>query len=1010
MRACDASRLALAAPALAVARQVGLCFTRRPLANTTVRSLRRTALVSGFIPASSVLQSPRLICSNLRAFQSKMPPNGERVTCTVAVQDRTSDTLEEETDAPVEIFLRDYKPPSHSFETVDLTFLLGEDHTVVKSVIRVKPMDQSGNDAWSIAGQGLRLDGENLKLLLISINGKELSESEYRQSKRAMTILNPPQELFELEIITQIEPQSNTSLEGLYKSSGNFCTQCEAQGFRKITYFQDRPDVMAKFTTRIEGDKNLYPVLLSNGNLVDQGQMENGKHFALWEDPFKKPCYLFALVAGNLSHLEDTFQTKSGRPVILRIYVNEIDLHKCDHAMRSLKASMKWDEEVFGLEYDLDLFNIVAVPDFNMGAMENKSLNVRSLTDVLLSRDSAETVPWQIFNSRLVLATPETATDADYSAIEGVIAHEYFHNWTGNRVTCRDWFQLSLKEGLTVFRDQVFSADMNSRAVKRISDVMCLRSSQFSEDAGPMAHPVRPESYIKMDNFYTHTVYEKGAEVVRMYQTLLEKEGFRKGMDLYFQRHDGQAVTCDDFLAAMRDANIADLSIFSRWYSQAGTPSLSVATSYDSEAHTFTLHCKQEVPATPGQNEKQHMLLPLAVGLVGPDGSDLPLKIQKDGHHDSSSGQNGKAPTTLVLRVEQDQQVFTFEDVVEQPVPSLLRGFSAPVRLETDLTDEQLTFLLAHDSDEFNRWEAGQSMARKLMLALVEQHQHGESISVPASFIQAFRSLASDPSLDKAFLARAMSLPGESELADYMNVADPDAIHEVHTYVRRQLAGQLRTELLHLVEANRSTEAYQPTHQQKARRGLKNAALGYLTCLNEPETTSLAVAEFQGATNMTDQFAALACLNQNAGDARDAALSQFYEQWKSDNLVMNKWLGLQASASIPGNVANVQALLHHPAFNIKEPNKVYSLIGGFCACPSNFYAKDGTGFAFLGDMVLELDKLNAQVAARMVSAFTRWRKYDVQRQEAAQAQLQRIISTNGLSENVYEIVFKSLAS
>eukprot|EP00850_Spirogloea_muscicola_P018948 SM000179S03420 [mRNA] locus=s179:98728:105272:- [translate_table: standard] len=981
MRACDASRLALAAPALAVARQVGLCFTRRPLATSTARSLRRTALVSSFIPASSVLQSSRLICSNLRAFQRRMPPNGERVTCTVAVQDRTSDTLEEETDAPVEIFLRNYKPPSHSFDTVDLTFLLGEDHTIVKSVIRVKPMDQR---------QGLRLDGENLKLQSIRINGKELSESEYRQSKRAITILNPPQESFELEIITQIEPQSNTSLEGLYKSSGNFCTQCEAQGFRKITYFQDRPDVMAKFTTRIEGDKNLYPVLLSNGNLVDQGQMENGKHFALWEDPFKKPCYLFALVAGNLSCLEDTFQTKSGKTVILRIYVNESDLHKCDHAMRSLKASMNWDEEVFGLEYDLDLFNIVAVPDFNMGAMENKSLN--------------------IFNSRLVLATPETATDADYSAIEGVIAHEYFHNWTGNRVTCRDWFQLSLKEGLTVFRDQEFSADMNSRAVKRISDVMRLRSSQFSEDAGPMAHPIRPESYIKMDNFYTHTVYEKGAEVVRMYQTLLGKEGFRKGMDLYFQRHDGQAVTCDDFLAAMRDANNADLSFFSRWYSQAGTPSLSVATSYDSKAHTFTLRCKQEVPPTPGQNEKQHMLLPLAVGLVGPDGSDLPLKVLKDGHPDSTSGQDGKAPTTVVLRVEQDQQVFTFEDVVKQPVPSLLRGFSAPVRLETDLTDEQLTFLLAHDSDEFNRWEAGQSLARRLMLALVEQHQHGESISVPASFIQAFRSLVSDPSLDKAFLARAMSLPGESELADYMTVADPDAIHEVHTYVRRQLAGQLRTELLHLVEANRSNEAYEPTHQQKARRGLKNAALGYLTCLNEPETTSLAVAEYQGATNMTDQFAALACLNQNAGDARDAALSQFYEQWKSDNLVMNKWLGLQASASISGNVANVQALLHHPAFNIKEPNKVYSLIGGFCACPSNFYAKDGTGFAFLGDMVLELDKLNAQVAARMVSSFTRWRKYDMQRQEAAQAQLQRIISTNGLSENVYEIVSKSLAS
>ncbi|KAI5066062.1 hypothetical protein GOP47_0018686 [Adiantum capillus-veneris] len=879
-----------------------------------------------------------------------------RVTCTVAAEPIAKEEMAKE--VPKEIFLKDYEKPDYYFETVHLNFALGEEHTIVHSNISVVSHPEGGANA------PLKLDGVDVKLRSLKVNGEDVKDGGYSLSAKQLILHRPPSTPFKLEITTEIEPQNNTTLEGLYKSTGNFCTQCEAEGFRRITFYQDRPDVMAKFTTRIEADKSLYPVLLSNGNLIEQGDLSEGRHYALWEDPFKKPCYLFALVAGQLASRDDEFTTCSGRKVSLRIWTPAQDIPKTVHAMYSLKAAMKWDEEVFGREYDLDLFNIVAVPDFNMGAMENKSLN--------------------IFNSRLVLASPETASDADYAAILGVIGHEYFHNWTGNRVTCRDWFQLSLKEGLTVFRDQEFSSDMGSRAVKRIADVVRLRISQFPQDAGPMSHPVRPHSYIKMDNFYTVTVYEKGAEVVRMYQTLLSKKGFRKGMDLYFERHDSQAVTCDDFYAAMRDANTANLANFGLWYSQSGTPILTIYTSYDASAHTFQLKCRQEIPPTAGQPTKEPMLIPLAIGLLGSKGQDLPLTSVYDGASLKSLKDDcGNGVTTVVLRVEKAEQEFIFTDILERPVPSLLRGFSAPVRLVSDVADEDLLFLLAHDSDEFNRWEAGQTIGRKLILSLVSALQQGKELFINKDFVNGLRSTLCNSSLDKEFIAKAITLPAESELMDLMEVADPDAVHTARRFVVKQIASSLRQEFLDAVNTNRSNEVYEFNHESMARRALKNVSLGYLASLNEPETIQLALNEYNTATNMTEQIAALAAIAQNPGELRTEVLSKFYEQWQKDSLVTNKWLALQALSDIPGNVKNVEALLDHPAFDMKNPNKVYSLVGGFCGSAVNFHAKDGLGYRFLGDMVLKLDKINPQVASRMVSAFSKWKKFDLHRQELA---------------------------
>ncbi|RZB94760.1 Puromycin-sensitive aminopeptidase isoform D [Glycine soja] len=822
-----------------------------PAPNTARRSIRFKHFLA------SEVNFRKKYCP-LYSSLSRVKQVSRRLLCSVATEDSPKQVEESKMETPREIFLKDYKMPDYYFDTVDLKFTLGEEKTIVSSKIAVYPRIEGSTPP-------LVLDGQDLSLVSIHLNGKALKEEDYHLDARHLTIQSPPSGKYDLEIVTDICPQKNTSLEGLYKSSGNFCTQCEAEGFRKITFFQDRPDIMAKYTVRIEADKSLYPVLLSNGNLAEQGDLEDGRHYAVWEDPFKKPSYLFALVAGQLQSRDDTFVTRSGRKVSLRIWTPADDVPKTAHAMYSLKAAMKWDEDVFGLEYDLDLFNVVAVPDFNMGAMENKSLN--------------------IFNSKLVLASPETATDADYAAILGVIGHEYFHNWTGNRVTCRDWFQLSLKEGLTVFRDQEFSSDMGSCTVKRIADVSKLRNYQFPQDAGPMAHPVRPHSYIKMDNFYTVTVYEKGAEVVRMYKTLLGSQGFRKGMDLYFKRHDGQAVTCEDFFAAMRDANDADFANFLLWYSQAGTPVVIVNTSYNPEAHTFSLKFSQDIPPTPGQSVKEPTFIPVAVGLLDSMGKDIPLSTVYHNGTMQSVSSNDQSVCTTVLRVTKKEEEFVFTDIFERPVPSLLRGYSAPIRLESDLTDSDLFFLLANDSDEFNRWEAGQVLARKLMLNLVDDLQRNKPLVLNSNFVQGFKRILCDSSLDKEFVAKAITLPGEGEIMDMMGVADPDAVHTVRTFIRKQLASELRSEFLSTVENNRSSEEYVFNHSNLARRALKNVALAYLGCLEEKEFTDLVLHEYKTATNMTEQFAALAAIAQNPGKTRDDVLDDFYGKWQHDFLV-----------------------------------------------------------------------------------------------------------------------------
>ncbi|KAG2500410.1 hypothetical protein HYH03_001981 [Edaphochlamys debaryana] len=901
-------------------------------------------------------------------------------------------------EGPKQKFRADYTAPPFTVTTVHLDFILGEETTDVTAKIHFVP--NYGQLAAGAPPPPLVLDGrKDIKLLSVALGGRVLGEGEYEVSDKHLTIKAPPAGEFEAVIVTQLRPQDNSLLEGLYKSSGNFCTQCEAEGFRGITYFLDRPDVMAKYTTRMEADASLYPVLLGNGNLAESGQMEGGRHYAVWVDPYPKPCYLFALVAGKLAMKEREYTTGSGRKVALRIFVQEGNLGRVDHALDSLVKSMQWDEQVYGLEYDLDLFNIVAVDDFNMGAMENKSLN--------------------IFNSRLVLASPQTATDLDYSRIEGVVGHEYFHNWTGNRVTCRDWFQLTLKEGLTVFRDQEFSADMNSRPVKRIEDVMMLRSSQFTEDAGPMAHPIRPESYIKMDNFYTVTVYEKGSEVVRLYHTLLGAEGFRKGMDLYFQRHDGHAVTCDDFRAAMADANGVDLEALGRWYSQAGTPQLHVTTSYDAASRTYRLHCKQRTPPTPGQEEKLPVLIPIKMGLLGPDGSELPLKLQ------GADGSVQDLGTEGVLRFDTPEATFTFLEVPAEPVPSLLRGFSAPVKMELEGQSEQhLTFLLANDADAFNRWEAGQRLSRKLLLQLYAAAAAGGGAhspqavaercaaagGVPDNLVEAFRAVLTDPDLDGSFKSMAVMLPTGSELLDAIQGGDPPLLHHVRTWVVRQLAARLRPELEQLIKDNDDAPGtpYVFNAAACARRALKNRCLTMLSTLEEPGITAMLLRRFNEAANMTDEISALSALVELAGPERDQALQAFYDKFKGEPLVLLKWLGLQATSNAPGNLALVKSLVDHEAFNITNPNNCYSLFLGFGRSPVNFHAADGSGYQFMGDAVLRVDGINHQVAARMVSAFTTWRQYDTERQAMMRAQLERIVAHKGLSENVFEIASKSL--
>ena len=883
------------------------------------------------------------------------------------------------TEQPKMIYLKDYQAPEYLIDETHLTFELFEDHTLVHAQLVMRR-----NPARGAGLPPLVLDGQLLELLSLKLDDTELGIGDYQQSPDHLTV-QPKAAQFTLDTSVRIHPETNTALEGLYKSSGMFCTQCEAEGFRKITYYLDRPDVMSKFTTTVSAEQHSYPVLLSNGNPIASGPGEDGRHWATWEDPFMKPAYLFALVAGDLWCIEDVFTTMNQRDVTLRIYVEPENVDKCQHAMNSLKKSMRWDEETYGREYDLDIFMIVAVNDFNMGAMENKGLN--------------------IFNSSCVLARAETATDAAHQRVEAVVAHEYFHNWSGNRVTCRDWFQLSLKEGFTVFRDAEFSADMNSRTVKRIEDVAYLRTHQFAEDAGPMAHAVRPASFIEISNFYTLTVYEKGSEVVRMLRTLLGTEGFRKGSDLYFERHDGQAVTCDDFIKAMEDANSVELTQFKRWYSQAGTPRLAVSEAYDSAAKTYSLTFRQSYPATPDKQEKQPFVIPVELGLLDAQGGEIALRL---------SGEAAAAGTSRVISVNEAEQTFTFVDIAEKPLPSLLRGFSAPVKLSFPYNRDQLMFLMQHDSDGFNRWEAGQQLSVQVLQELIGQHQKGEALVLDQRLVTALNSVLADDQLDQAMVAEMLSLPGEAYLTEISEVADVDAIHAAREFARKQLADSLFEGLWQRYQANRELSkktAYVAEAEHFARRGLQNIALSYLMLSGKPQVLAACLEQFDTCDNMTERLTALAVLvNSPFAEEKAKALATFADSFKDNPLVMDQWFSVQAASNLPGGLQRVKALMTHPAFTMKNPNKVRALVGAFAGQNLiNFHAADGSGYRFLADLVIQLNAFNPQIASRQLAPLTRWRKYDSARQALMKAELERIRASGDLSSDVYEVVSKSLA-
>ena len=876
---------------------------------------------------------------------------------------------------PQTIYLKDYTVPDYLIHSVDLNFDLAEDNTRVVSRLTLSrnPASQTGDAALILAG-------ENLGLISVVLNDdQQLTDQHYLQTPDSLIIHEVPQHRsFVLTIENTINPKANTALEGLYLSNGMLCTQCEAEGFRKITYFLDRPDVMAQFTTTLVGDKDRYPVLLSNGNKIAQGELADNRHWVTWEDPFNKPCYLFALVAGQLDCIEDSFTTLSDRTINLQIFVEKHDLDKCAHAMQSLKNAMLWDEQVYGREYDLDLYMIVAVGHFNMGAMENKGLNV--------------------FNTKFVLARPDTATDSDYEHIEGVIGHEYFHNWTGNRITCRDWFQLSLKEGFTVFRDQEFTGDRTSKAVKRIEDVINLRTRQFAEDAGPLAHPIRPNAYIEINNFYTLTVYEKGAEVVRMIHTLLGAEGFRKGSDLYFERHDGQAVTCDDFVKAMEAANTVDLTQFRRWYEQAGTPVLTVQQAYDPAAQTLTLTLNQHCPSTPGQAVKEPLHIPVTVGLINKDGSIAPCKLQ----HGTTD--------EVILQLTQAEQSFTFENLKEQPVVSLLRGFSAPVKLVMARSLEELAFLLSYDRDTFNRWEAGQQLAGQIIAGLIADVQNDRPLQLNPIIIAAFKQVIEQSWDDLSYFSLLLSLPSETYLAEQMQVVDVEAIHTAREFVLLTLAEQLQAQFKSLYLENHREESGLFDAGAIGRRRIKNTCLAYLGRLGQADSQQWSQQQFDTAKNMTDQIAALAVVVNGSHPAKQQCLAGFYQQWQDEALVIDKWFAVQASSHNPDTFANVQALMQHPAFDLKNPNRVRALIGAFSqANPLHFHAANGQGYQFLADQIIALNTLNPQVASRMVSALTSWRRYDPGRQALIKAQLERIMTTEAVSKDVYEVASKSLA-
>lgn len=868
------------------------------------------------------------------------------------------------TTAPKPVLLQDYRPPSHLVTSIDLCFDLDDENTRVTSTMAVIQNSNAGDVA-----QPLILNGERLELISVKVDGVEIPPSGYTLNDHQLTLPKVPKK-FTLEIETLTNPKANTALDGLYKSGTLFCTQNEPEGFRRITYFLDRSDVMAKYSTKIIGDKRLYPVMLSNGNLIEKGDLPDGRHWVLWKDPFPKPCYLFALVAGDLGMISDTFITRSNRTIDLRIYCDKGNEGRCHHAMRSLKKSMTWDEEVFGLEYDLDIFMIVAVESFNMGAMENKGLN--------------------IFNTNCVLADDKTATDDNYARVEGVIAHEYFHNWTGNRVTCRDWFQLTLKEGLTVFRDQEFSADMNSRPVERIDDVQALRTRQFDEDAGPTAHPIKPSSYLQINNFYTSTVYNKGAEVIRMIETLIGKEAFRRGIDKYFELFDGQAVTTEDFLKAMELASGRDLTQFSRWYSQAGTPVVSVAHRYNAAEQTFILEIEQSCPPTADGSPKEPFFFPFKIGLVAKDGSDIPLGRKE------------------ILEISEEQQSFTFHDIPEAPVPSLNRYFSAPVKVLASYSPQDLTFLMAHDSDAVNRWEAGQELACQLFLEMLEGLDVGEEPLLDPGYIDAYGHILADTKIDPALKAMALIPPTEDTLGQRQEIIDFDGNHLIRELSLQQLAMTYQSEIWDLYSELNVIEPYRYEPDAVGRRSLKNVCLRLLCQIDDAEGIAACALQYKEATNMTDRFASLHLITNLACPQREELLNHFYQEWKHDKLVMTKWLAVQALCKLDGTLDAVKILQNDPIFDIEIPNLVRALYGSFTGNNVHFHVNNGEGYEFIADKVIELDRINPQIAAGLAGAFKKYGKLDVLRKKAMKTQLERIVSVANISPNVYEIVSKCL--
>ncbi|WP_218746554.1 aminopeptidase N [Vibrio parahaemolyticus] len=863
--------------------------------------------------------------------------------------------------APQAKYRKDYQAPSHTITDIDLTFDLYDNDTIVTALSKVVQKGESTT---------LELDGEGLELRSVKVNGEDWAHHEVKEASLVLSDL--PAE-FELEIITKIDPEANTALEGLYKSGGAFCTQCEAEGFRRITYYLDRPDVLAKYTTKVIADKATYPYLLSNGNRIAQGEAENGRHWVQWQDPHPKPAYLFALVAGDFDVLRDKYTTMSGRNVDLEIFVDKGNLDRAGHAMTSLINSMKWDEERFGLEYDLDIYMIVAVDFFNMGAMENKGLN--------------------IFNSKFVLANDQTATDRDYLGIEAVIGHEYFHNWTGNRVTCRDWFQLSLKEGLTVFRDQEFSSDLGSRAVNRIDNVRIIRGPQFAEDASPMSHPIRPDKVIEMNNFYTLTVYEKGSEVIRMYHTLLGEEGFQKGMKLYFERHDGTAATCEDFVSAMEDATGVDLKQFRLWYSQSGTPTLRVNSEYNAEARTYALTVEQFTEATQDQAEKQALHIPFDIELYDSKGQIIPLTINGESVHS-------------VLDIKQDKQTFVFENVAEQPVPSLLREFSAPVKLEYDYSDAELIFLMKHATNDFARWDASQMLLAKYIRQNVTNVQTGSEVQLSEDLIDAFRGVLLDENLEPAFIAQVFSLPSINEITGWYKQIDVDAVDTVLNSITVSLSAALEDELSATYHTLKQAE-YTIDHAAIGKRALRNQCLQFLAHTDKGNT--LVKAQYEAANNMTDTIAAMSAANSAQLECREELMADYSDKWKHDGLVMDKWFALQGTNPAEDALEKVKATMNHEAFSLKNPNRTRSLIGLFLAAnPVRFHDKSGSGYQFAGDILRQLNDSNPQVASRMIDPLLKFRKYDEARQAMIRAELEKLKAMDNLAKDLFEKVTKAL--